>query len=235
MATTIGKCLSGATESGRSIHSSLVGKGLIAIRLIAEATGADSNKLAREYLSAGAEEILEPENQYLVELAIHKVWHILVRDKAFKKSDLVPVENRPRDDRPIGDCYTNAAKESIATGNPAVIGWMLCFVGTMLNIVPHAFNYDTRRKTYYDTDKPKYCDSFHERYVLLCYSLRETNKWYASPTDLPVKVGTFWLCVESDKKRVLMIHCQTTESGSLKSRDKVIYAAAIQDIRKDEE
>lgn len=235
MASTVSKYLSEATKNGKSIYSSLVGKGLIAIRQIAEATGADSNKLAREYLSAEAEEILEPEYDYLVQLAILKVWGILVPHKAFKKSDLVPVENRPRDDRPIGDCYANAAKECRATGNPPVIGWMLCFVGNMMNIIPHAFNYDTRRKTYYDTDKPKHCDSLDERYVLSCYSLRETNKWFASPTDLPVEVGTFWLCVESDKKRVLMIHCQTTESGTPKSRDKVIYAAAINDIRGDKD
>ena len=62
------------------------------------------------------------------------------------------IVNRPKTGRLSGMCYRNAVAEYYETKNPIVIGWEGVLVGDgYLTVMPHAFNYDKRRKCYYDT------------------------------------------------------------------------------------
>jgi hypothetical protein len=226
--STIGKELLTIRDEGISMRETTLGKGLAAIREIAKATGADSNAMARAYLSAEANEILNTDCKLmLVNIAIKKIWERIVPSKPFKVSNVVTIENRPKADRPIGDCYINAYKEFIATGNPPIIGWMWGFVGTLVDVIPHAFNYDKRRGTYYDTDKAKYSDSLGHRIAMLCYSVKETEKWYKLPHDLALSPGKFWIYVESEKS-VVFIQCRCENSGTPEQVDKAFHSARIE-------
>jgi len=62
------------------------------------------------------------------------------------------IQNRPKPGRLSGFCYRASHEEYLATGNPMVIGWEGVVVGdSYMTIMPHAFNFDKKTKTYYDT------------------------------------------------------------------------------------
>lgn len=63
-----------------------------------------------------------------------------------------PILNRSKPGRLSGMCYRNAIAEYYETKNPIVIGWEGVLAGDgYLTVMPHAFNYDKKRKCYYDT------------------------------------------------------------------------------------
>lgn len=66
------------------------------------------------------------------------------------------VEHKETADRPVGQCYANAYKEFLATGNPMAYGLIPCgafspHTDYLAFYIPHCFNYDPKTNTYYDT------------------------------------------------------------------------------------
>jgi len=161
----------------------------------------DSNVLARIFLS-------EYDTDVLI-VSCDDDRHITRGIRAFlnKACDagegkkMIEIHNKPKAGRPIGDCYQNAAKEMMETGNPAIIGFIFGIVGNAIEVTPHAFNYDKRTKTYYDTDTPRFSSSLGVRAGFTMMSPKASYLWIKNKSreDIPYTRGVLYGAYTKDK------------------------------------
>lgn len=77
-----------------------------------------------------------------------------VNNTLAREAKVAPVVWRGKKEHPCGQCYVNAYREFLATGNPIAYGWIngnTVSQDYFLTYIPHAFNCDKETGQYYDT------------------------------------------------------------------------------------
>jgi hypothetical protein len=161
----------------------------------------DTNTLARLFLSASKDKdgVVSYDDDRHINRGIN-----MFLEKACdagEGKEMIAIVNKPKAGRPIGDCYQNAAKEMIETGNPAIIGYLFAVVGNAIEMTPHGFNYNKRTKTYYDTDTPRHTDSLGVRCGFTMMSPKSSYLWFKNKhrEELPFTRGVFYAAYTKDK------------------------------------
>jgi hypothetical protein len=161
----------------------------------------EANVLARQFLSSSQCDtpIMDVEDDRHITRGIRAFLNKACDEGEGKK--MIDIHNKPKAGRPIGDCYQNAAKEMIETGNPAIVGFIFAAVGNAIEVTPHAFNFNKRTKTYYDTDTPRHCDCLGIRAGFTMMSPKASYLWLKNKSreDIPYTRGVFYGAYTEDK------------------------------------
>lgn len=189
----------------KGIRSSLMTETFKAIPDLAKTADMDRNDLLRLYLGSEYDAFYKTPDA-LADKAI-----IGISDRIGWSADIstrraVIVENRPNRSRPIGSCYSNALLEHRATGNEVFVGYEMSCIGICAHLTPHAFNYDRKTDTFYDTDHPRHSKTLPDRLCLMMLSFKDSLVWLKSKykyENFALTRGCFWLCALTDKVVIL--------------------------------